>query len=276
MAARGAQDAQASHVQGGKLSNATSAAVELSASARQAGHGCDLPARQHRAPRAFAAADGRCAPRRAGGAGMIDQIYGFGQGLIAAGWWTGAAWPLIWTLIKIVAVVAAPDGRGGLPDAVGAQGHRLHPDPPRPQPHRPARPAAADRRCAEAADQGNHPADGGQQGPVPAGPDHDHHAGAGRLGRDSVRSRHRAGQHQRRPAVPDGDHLAGGLRRDHRRLGVQLEVRLPGRAARFGADGELRNRHGLLPGGGADGLRQPEPDRHRHGPGQGHVRRTRA
>ena len=37
---------------------------------------------------------------------MIDQIYGFGQGLIAAGWWTGAAWPLTWTLIKIIAVVA--------------------------------------------------------------------------------------------------------------------------------------------------------------------------
>ncbi len=33
VAARGAQDAQASHVQGGKLSNATSAAIELSASA---------------------------------------------------------------------------------------------------------------------------------------------------------------------------------------------------------------------------------------------------
>jgi NADH-quinone oxidoreductase subunit H len=37
---------------------------------------------------------------------MIDQIYGYGQGLIAAGWWTGAAWPLTWTLIKIIAVVA--------------------------------------------------------------------------------------------------------------------------------------------------------------------------
>jgi NADH-quinone oxidoreductase subunit H len=37
---------------------------------------------------------------------MIDQIFGYGQGLIAAGWWTGAAWPLTWTLIKIIAVVA--------------------------------------------------------------------------------------------------------------------------------------------------------------------------
>jgi NADH-quinone oxidoreductase subunit H len=36
---------------------------------------------------------------------MIDQIYGFGNGLVSAGWWTGVAWPLTWTMIKIVAVV---------------------------------------------------------------------------------------------------------------------------------------------------------------------------
>jgi NADH-quinone oxidoreductase subunit H len=37
---------------------------------------------------------------------MIDQIYGFGNGLIGAGWWTAAGWPVIWTLIKIIVVVA--------------------------------------------------------------------------------------------------------------------------------------------------------------------------
>ncbi len=37
---------------------------------------------------------------------MIDQIYGAGNGLFAGGWWTGAGWPVIWTLIKIVVVVA--------------------------------------------------------------------------------------------------------------------------------------------------------------------------
>src|SRR5215218_4360656 len=37
---------------------------------------------------------------------MIDWIYGTGHGLIAASWWTGAAWPLAWTLFKIIAVVA--------------------------------------------------------------------------------------------------------------------------------------------------------------------------
>ncbi|HZY19569.1 MAG TPA: NADH-quinone oxidoreductase subunit NuoH [Ramlibacter sp.] len=37
---------------------------------------------------------------------MIDSIYGFGNGLIAAPWWAAAGWPVIWTLIKIVVVVA--------------------------------------------------------------------------------------------------------------------------------------------------------------------------
>ena len=37
---------------------------------------------------------------------MIDQIYGFGNGLINAGWWTSAGWPTTWALIKIVVLVA--------------------------------------------------------------------------------------------------------------------------------------------------------------------------
>jgi len=36
---------------------------------------------------------------------MIDTLYGFGQGLVGAGWWTGGAWPVIWTLLKIVCVL---------------------------------------------------------------------------------------------------------------------------------------------------------------------------
>jgi NADH-quinone oxidoreductase subunit H len=36
---------------------------------------------------------------------MIDQIWGFGNGLIAAPWWTSAAWPVAWALIKIIVVV---------------------------------------------------------------------------------------------------------------------------------------------------------------------------
>ena len=37
---------------------------------------------------------------------MIDAIYNGGLNLVAAGWWSGVAWPVIWNLIKIVCIVA--------------------------------------------------------------------------------------------------------------------------------------------------------------------------
>jgi NADH-quinone oxidoreductase subunit H len=37
---------------------------------------------------------------------MIDQIWGLGNGLITAPWWTGMGWPVTWALIKIVVLVA--------------------------------------------------------------------------------------------------------------------------------------------------------------------------
>src|SRR3954469_9302864 len=36
---------------------------------------------------------------------MIDGIFNFGNGLLAAPWWSAAGWPVIWTLIKIIVVV---------------------------------------------------------------------------------------------------------------------------------------------------------------------------
>ena len=36
---------------------------------------------------------------------MIDALYNWGAGLIAADWWSGAVWILIWTLLKIVVVL---------------------------------------------------------------------------------------------------------------------------------------------------------------------------
>ena len=36
---------------------------------------------------------------------MIDTIYGMGHNLIAAAWWSGLVWPVVWTLIKIGLVV---------------------------------------------------------------------------------------------------------------------------------------------------------------------------
>ncbi|MDP3132838.1 MAG: NADH-quinone oxidoreductase subunit H, partial [Burkholderiaceae bacterium] len=37
---------------------------------------------------------------------MIDSIYNGGLGLVAASWWTGAAWPVLWILLKIVVLLA--------------------------------------------------------------------------------------------------------------------------------------------------------------------------
>ena len=36
---------------------------------------------------------------------MIDLMFATGQGLVSAPWWSGMAWPVIWNLIKIIAVV---------------------------------------------------------------------------------------------------------------------------------------------------------------------------
>ena len=36
---------------------------------------------------------------------MIDTLYNAGLGLVGASWWTGIVWPVLWALIKIVAVV---------------------------------------------------------------------------------------------------------------------------------------------------------------------------
>ena len=37
---------------------------------------------------------------------MINAMFNAGQGLIAADWWTTAAWPIIWAMVKIVVVLA--------------------------------------------------------------------------------------------------------------------------------------------------------------------------
>jgi NADH-quinone oxidoreductase subunit H len=36
---------------------------------------------------------------------MIDWLFSTGQGLIAAPWWAGMAWPVLWNLLKIICVV---------------------------------------------------------------------------------------------------------------------------------------------------------------------------
>lgn len=37
---------------------------------------------------------------------MIDTLYGGGLGILSAPWWTAIAWPIVWTLLKIVVVLA--------------------------------------------------------------------------------------------------------------------------------------------------------------------------
>lgn len=41
---------------------------------------------------------------------MIDQLFNFGLGLIEATWWAELAWPVLWSLIKIFAVVGLVAG----------------------------------------------------------------------------------------------------------------------------------------------------------------------
>ncbi len=36
---------------------------------------------------------------------MIDALYIFGQGAISASWWSSVVWPVLWALIKIIAVL---------------------------------------------------------------------------------------------------------------------------------------------------------------------------
>jgi len=36
---------------------------------------------------------------------MIDTIFAYGQGLLAAPWWAALAWPVIWALVKITAIL---------------------------------------------------------------------------------------------------------------------------------------------------------------------------
>ena len=134
---------------------------------------------------------------------------------------------------------AAAGGRG-LHDLRRPQGLGLDPAPPRPQRGRPVRPAAALRRRPEAGAEGDHRPVERQRRAVHHRADDHLHDGAGRLGGRAVRRRLGHRRHQCRHPLPVRHLLARRLRHHHRRLGVELEVRLPGRAALGGADGVLR------------------------------------
>ncbi len=86
-------------------------------------------------------------------------------------------------------------------------------------------------------------------------------AGARRVGRGALRARLGDRERRRGPPRRARHDLDGRLRDHHRRLGVELEVRVPGRHALGGAGGRLRDRHGLRAGGRAHGRAEPEPHR---------------
>ena len=122
-------------------------------------------------------------------------------------------------------------------------------------------PAAELRRRAEGLPQGNHHPDQRQQGPVPDRADHHLHRRADRLGGGAVRRRRGARRHQCRPALHPRGELARRLRRDHRRLGVQLQISVLLGASRRRADGQLRSVDRLRPDLRRALRRHLQPDR---------------
>ena len=110
-----------------------------------------------------------------------------------------------------------------------------------------------------------------QQVPVPDRARAVARAGVRRLGRRAVVRHVRDRRHRRRTPLCLGAHVARRLRRDPRGLGIELEVRVPGRDALGGADRRLRDRDGLRARRRADGRRQLEFGRH-HPRAAGHER----
>ena len=157
----------------------------------------------------------------------------------------------------------AADARGGDDHLCRAQDLGGDGASARAQRGRAVGPAAELRRRAEGLPQGNHHPDQRQQGPVPDRADRHLHRRADRVGGDPVPAGRGARRHQCRPALRPRGELARRLRRDRRRLGVQLQISVLLGAARGGADGELRSVDRLRPDHRRALRRQLQPDRDR-------------
>ena len=104
-----------------------------------------------------------------------------------------------------------------------------------------------------------------QQRRVSAGAARDLHAGASRLGGDSGGCGHRHRQHQCRRPLHLRHLLADGLRRDHGRLVVELEISVPRGVALGGANGVVRSLDRICDHYRAALRRLAEPLGHRRG-----------
>ena len=175
--------------------------------------------------------------------------------------------PTVWTLVKIVVIAMPLILARRLSHARRAQGHRLDAGAHRPEPRRPARPAAAVRRRVQADLQGNRHPVGREPLPVLHRADAGARPGARGVGGHPVQRHAGAVEHQRRAALRAGDDVDRRLRHHPRRLGVELQVRVPRLPALGGADRQLRDRDGLRAGRRADGGVEPQPVRHRARPG---------
>ena len=127
------------------------------------------------------------------------------------------------------------------------------------------------RGCGQAPVQGDHDPGERERISVPARAVSRARALARHLGGDPVRAGARVFPHRCGASLHSRAHLDGRLRHHPRRLGGELQVRVPGRDALGGADRRLRDRDGLRHGGRAHGRGKPQHRRHRPRAGGGPV-----
>ena len=157
----------------------------------------------------------------------------------------------------------AASGDGGVVHLRRAQGHRIHAGAARTQPGRTQGAAAADRGRREAPVQGVHHSDRREPGAVRGRARHLACHRARSVGGGAVLRLPGHRRHQCRAALHPRDDLARGIRRHHRRLVVELEVRPARRDALGRPDRRLRDCDGVRARGRADGRGQPQPARDR-------------
>ena len=180
----------------------------------------------------------------------------------------GPAWPVVWTLVEDRRHRGPADPVRRLPDVRRAQGHRLDAGAHRPESRRAARACCSRSPTWSSCSSRRSSSRRGRTGALFfIAPMLALGTRARRVGRRAVHRHAGAREHQRRAAVHPRDDVGRRVRHHPRRLGVELEVRVPRLPALRRADRVLRDRDGLRAGRRADGAQQPEPARDRARPG---------